>query len=408
MKILNKVQRRGCLGVLNAMRSTPTHGMEVMLGLQPMYLHLRLQAITTFKRLLVNGNWRFQVGEILNPKCHTNIMRKLTRNFNTLELPRDKLIHTEYVQTNFVTEILPREIINQTKMKPKPEQKGVIRCFTDGSKFGKSTGYGYIIWGDDVKFQGFNNLGEHTTVYQTELIAISEATFTILSNNIINKNITFYVDNQACIKTLGGYIIRSKIAYETKKLLNLLSYNNQVTVSWIPGHEGHLGNEVADRLARMGTRLQIQGPGHIIPLAEATINDEIKQYGRRMHQKFWDRHLHCRQTKMMLPKTNNKLWKQLSKQPRRMMNLITQLFTGHSTLKRHLSVMSIEDDGRCNQCEEDDAEETVEHFLCECPAFGRNRRNSLGNISLSNDELPKLPLNRILKFVKSTKRFEED
>ena len=98
----------------------------------------------------------------------------------------------------------------------------------------------------------------------------------------------------------------------------------------------------------------------------------------------------------------------MSSQPRKQMNLITQLYTGHSTLKRHLSVMGFENDGRCEQCEEDETEETVEHFLFDCPAFGRNRRNSLGNISLNIDELPNLSLNRILKFVKSTKRFEED
>ena len=90
------------------------------------------------------------------------------------------------------------------------------------------------------------------------------------------------------------------------------------------------------------------------------------------------------------------------------MNLITQIYTGHSTLQRHLAIMNIEEDGRCEQCEEDDTEETVEHFLTDCPAFGRNRRDSLGNISLSNDELPNLSLNKILKFVRSTKRFETE
>ena len=30
-----------------------------------------------------------------------------------------------------------------------------------------------------------------------------------------------------------------------------------------------------------------------------------------MHQRYWDSHPHCRQTKMMLPKAKNKLWKQL-------------------------------------------------------------------------------------------------
>ena len=80
---------------------------------------------------------------------------------------------------------------------------------------------------------------------------------------------------------------------------------------------------MADRLAKMGTRMQIQGPGHAIPLAEATINDEIRKLGRDRHQTYWDRHPDCRQTKMMLPKSSNRLWKQMSSQPRKLMNLIT-------------------------------------------------------------------------------------
>ena len=91
---------------------------------------------------------------------------------------------------------------------------------------------------------------------------------------------------------------------------------------------------------------------------------------------------HCRQTKMMLPIAKNKLWREIIKQPRRMVNLITQIYTGHATLKRHLNLMAIEDDGRCNQCNEENTEETVQHYLAECPAFSRSRRNSLGYIFL--------------------------
>ena len=109
--------------MLNAMHTTPTSGMEVMINIQPIHIHIEMQAITAYKRLLVNGNWRFTEGEIIKKKCHTNIMRKLTRKLTTLGLPRDKLIHTAYVQTEFVTEIKPREVINQKKLKPKPDEK---------------------------------------------------------------------------------------------------------------------------------------------------------------------------------------------------------------------------------------------------------------------------------------------
>ena len=132
---------------------------------------------------------------------------------------------------------------------------------------------------------------------------------------------------------------------------------------------GHAGNEVAEDLAEKGAEMTLRGPCTTIPLADAVTTLEIKELGNRMHQRYWDSHPHFRQTKMMLPKAKNKLWKQLIKQPRKMMNLITQIYTGHATLKRHLNLMAIEEDGRCNQCNEENTEETVQHYLAECPAF---------------------------------------
>ena len=406
MSILEKVQRLACLGILNAMRSTPTAGME---NIPPIHLQLCITAITTYKRLIVNGNWRVQEGEILNEKCHTNIIRRITSSMKTLHLPRDKLIHSEYICTLFKTEILPREVINRTKKKPRPPENNMIYCFTDGSKNKTSSGYGYLIndGTGQIKMHRYYNTGELATVYQTELLAIQEAAFRMVNAEIRNKSITFFIDNQASIKSLGNYIVRSDIVLNTKNTVNTLSKYNQVTLSWIPGHSQHKGNEVADCLARMGTEMKICSPGHSVPLAEAVINDEIKQLGRKVNQTYWDRHPKCRQTKMMLPVTNSNFWKQLSFQPRKMMNMITQLYTGHSVLRRHLHLMAIEDGNGCEQCDEGQ-EETVEHFLCHCPAFARNRRIALGYISLSKNDLPRFSLKKILKFVKSTRRFELD
>ena len=413
MDILTKVQRRGCLSILNAMSSTPTAGMEIMLDIQPMSIFLKIQSITTYRRLLANGNWLIDDGEILNDKSHVIIMKRITSTLETLNFPKDKLIHTAYVSTNFKTEILPRDEINAIDKIPKPSKPNTVHCFTDGSKYVdkagiSKTGFGYMIWGENIRKNGYNNLGKHATVYQCELMAIQEAAFIMINENILNKKIIFYVDNQAAIITLGNYLIRSKIALETKKMVKLLSNNNQVIISWIPAHRGYPGNEIADNLAKKGARMNQMGPTTIIPLADAVTALEIKELGNKMHQRYWDSHPHCRQTKMMLPKAKNKLWKQLVKQPRKMMNLITQIYTGHATLKRHLNLMAIEDDGRCNQCNEENTEETVQHYLAECPAFSRSRRNSLGYISLTTNELPNLKLNKVLKFIKDTKRFEQN
>ena len=131
----------------------PPQGMEIMLDIQPISIHLRIQSITTYRRLLANGNWLIDDGEILNEKSHVIIMKRITKPLETLNFPKDKLIHTAYVSTNFKTEILPRDEINAIKKIPRPSEQNTVHCFTDGSKFvdktGLSkTGFGYLIWGE--------------------------------------------------------------------------------------------------------------------------------------------------------------------------------------------------------------------------------------------------------------------
>ena len=144
-------------------------------------------------------------------------------------------------------------------------------------------------------------------------------------------------------------------------------------------------------------------------MAEAVINDEIKKLGIDMHQKYWDKLFPaCRQTRMMLPMAKNKLWKQMIQQPRKLMNLITQIYTGHSTLNRHLALMGIENENNCKQCGEPDASETVEHYLASCPKYTFHRYHTLGKIFLNTNELKDLSLKNILKYVKKKKRFEQN
>ena len=88
------------------------------------------------------------------------------------------------------------------------------------------------------------------------------------------------------------------------------------------------------------------------------------------------------------------------------MNMITQILTGHTTLNKHLKNMKLANENWCEQCEEDEMVESMEHFLCQCPAFARNRRNTLGSFFLKIEELNKIDIRHILKFVKQTQRFE--
>ena len=176
-------------------------------------------------------------------------------------------------------------------------------------------------------------------------------------------------------------------------------------INWIPGHSGHNGNEVADRLAKLGTRTRDQERKLNLPLPKATITQEIKRWQNDTHQRSWIRRTDCRQSKMAMPEVSPKYWKSIKKMNRSNIKRITQMYTGHNTLRRHLYVMQIEEDPTCEQCLED--EETAEHYLCSCPTYGRIRQQNFGSMVIDGTEIKDMGARQILKYIKETKRYQE-
>ena len=102
---------------------------------------------------------------------HSNIIKRLAMEIPSIYQPRDKLINTEDLRTNFTTVIKTREEANQVRIRPMPHEAGTVHCFTDGSKNDQSSGSGYLIMGAVIRAQGYKNLGKTTSVYQAEIHA---------------------------------------------------------------------------------------------------------------------------------------------------------------------------------------------------------------------------------------------
>ena len=60
----------------------------------------------------------------------------------------------------------------------------------------------------------------------------------------------FFIDSQAAIKSLAGLCCNSKLVQECKLILNTLCDRCDVLLSWVPSHEGYVGNEVADKISQ--------------------------------------------------------------------------------------------------------------------------------------------------------------
>ncbi|GBL54991.1 hypothetical protein AVEN_52986-1 [Araneus ventricosus] len=62
---------------------------------------------------------------------------------------------------------------------------------------------------------------------------------------------TIHTNNQSALKALAPSQPNSTIARETLNIWS--SLRTEVVISWVRGHSGVLGNEVADQLTRQGT-----------------------------------------------------------------------------------------------------------------------------------------------------------
>ena len=402
--IFEKLQRQVCLSILNAMRSTPTAGMEAIIGLIPIEIHMKTICIMSFLRLKENGNWKPQPGSLLNPMNHSNMVVKWAEQIPNLIIPRDKLTCQARVRKQFNTQIDTRDHWKTTTARLTPTELGVIHCFTDGSKNAEYSGAGYIIRGLNLKAQGYFQLGAQGTVFQAEVMALQVSATELQKLEVVDQNIQFYTDSQAAIKALNKYSTNSKCVLECKETLNQLAQTNKININWIPGHQGQLGNEVADRLAKRGADLMIEGPEPIIPAATANIKQFVKQWAEKTHQKKWERRKDCRQSKIFVEQVQNKIWKTIVRQcfSRKETRWITQIMTGHACLNRQLFIMKLEDSPTCDFCEE--GEESSMHFLGECPYFSRIRHDIFGIYFFNN--FNNIDPSKILKYIRSTRRWE--
>src|SRR6202012_1647205 len=79
-----------------------------------------------------------------------------------------------------------------------------------------------------------------------------------------------------------------------------LSRDNEVTLTWVPGHSGVQGNEEADELARNGSSSSFIGPEPAIGRYPGLIKSLVKDRTNRYHQNRWDTLTTCRQSKEFL------------------------------------------------------------------------------------------------------------
>ena len=111
--------------------------------------------------------------------------------------------------------------------------------FIDGSRTDSGTGAG--IYGLKPNRSFSFPLGNFASVFQTEIYAIIQCAYENIRKGYKNKRILIFSDSQTALRALSGPKVTSELVAECQDALLALANLNEVTLIWVPGHDGILG-----------------------------------------------------------------------------------------------------------------------------------------------------------------------
>ncbi|KAL5253960.1 hypothetical protein ACHWQZ_G013652 [Mnemiopsis leidyi] len=406
---LRRVQALALRIMTGAMPSTPFVALNQITNTTDIIPYLQGEAAKSNERLRAYGSLTRERPEHTKGtiKAHVTINNDFVKDLNIPHnSERDLTVPSLNLQSNFTTttpgdnpdtyRTQLQNIINET-----PEDW--ITCYTDGSKTEEGCGAGYIITTNNnntILHEDSLNLPNSCTVYQAELTAITYACRQL--TNYTDKHIIIWTDSLSSINSLTTLITKNNTVKYCLDILNQIGAHNQVELRWIAAHSGLWGNEKADELAKHGTTstTTIARP---IPQAyiNKLINDKVQKLNTDIMNKDCPRH-----TKLILGRNHTKIINNLNRSfinNRKYYRTATQLITGHCGLNKHLYNMNKTTTKECPLCGHH--EETVNHFLGQCPALAQTRGQYFNDFYLSaSDIFDNNHITTIINYVNKTRR----
>ena len=398
---LDKIQNNALRLINGGMRSAPTAACEIHANIEPLGKRREKAALELYEktmrtscdnpnRILVE-NWqptnRLQQKSVLHKvwelkeKHHLPDQRKVTSavledmppNIN-LNPPEIRLT----IKGNVSKKDDPTEILRAALETIDSYSDTWIHVYTDGSAFRGTSkaGYGVLIHypdGSSGKFSGA--CGEHASNYIAEIAAIETSLHYIKTYfqtfPARKQNIVIFTDSKSALDGLNNDPTNNeefkKILLETHELIE--TYGVEIAMQWIPGHSDIPGNDIADTLAKSGSR-QEQPPSQ-------TTYETVKQIIRSNFKEEWLNEWAMGTTGRVLFKhmTTPNINDNLDKLTRKDQATIFRLRTQHIPLNSHLNRIGAIAEKACPLCNH--ADETVEHHLFSCTKLNDLRKELL-------------------------------
>ena len=162
---------------------------------------LLAKAVRGSYRIIVSGLWHVKpIGFFGKTKSHVDVCNEARRFLPLLQMPADRIRKTKVIERNFECQIMDKK--NAIRFESVLNQN-TVKVYTDGSKLDGRVGAGfYVKHPNNSPKQAFFHNGIYSTVFQAEVIAISEMAKNLVWEKMRNQNIVVLVDSQAAIKAL--------------------------------------------------------------------------------------------------------------------------------------------------------------------------------------------------------------
>ena len=229
---LTKVKRLACLMISSAFPGTPTGALEILLNIIIIEEFLLAEAVRGSYRITVSGLWHAnRVYSFGKTKSQVYVCNEARRFLPLLQMPADRINKTKVFEKNFECQIVDK--MNAIR----PESvliQNTVKVYTDGSKLDGRVGAGfYAEYPNNSPKEAFFHLGIYSTVFQAEVLAISEMAKNPVWKKMHNQSIVVLVDSQAATKALIKCTVTSITVFNCIRNLNQLRKQNHVSIVWI-------------------------------------------------------------------------------------------------------------------------------------------------------------------------------
>ncbi|XP_026687835.1 uncharacterized protein LOC113472334 [Diaphorina citri] len=342
-------------------------------------LHQHLEDLRIYLR---SGYWRRKKKPILSI-IHTRLRR--TQDLKTY--PRIPYFEYELEQTLGRIKC-DSNSFSKTQMGLFPEfmrymdeAKVDVVIYTDGSVNREQGISSFGIFNELTQETSGYKINLITSSWNVELLAMLEALKMLYYHEYNHMKIIIASDSQSAIASLTSTewkSLNNETILEAKKYYKkLVEYGNEITILWVPGHQGIPGNEKADEIARLALD---NGENYDMGKSPEMKMVEIGRAVTRKYQAWYENKslMTGKQFRQLYPIVLQNVWF-TGKMDRRMIITIIRMRNKHARYPVHLYRMGIIDNEQCECGERGE----LKHVILTC----KNRRElHFGCIDLGNQD----------------------